>query len=143
MWGMHGMAAQPPDFDNLVRSARQGLSWATTQLHHLYAGHVLSAARRHLNRRLCSKCDPEDIAQLVWLDFFRNVLPHVAVEGPTHLHALLARIARNKARKVNRAFLERARRNVGREIRLGNAALAGLALRPATGFSPFDRVDDE
>jgi RNA polymerase sigma factor (sigma-70 family) len=74
-----------------------------------------------LKRRLRSKVDSTDIAQMAWASFFR-VLPDHRFDTPEHLVAFLTSITRNKFNETLRRFLGTQARDIRREQSLGEDA---------------------
>jgi RNA polymerase sigma-70 factor (ECF subfamily) len=62
--------AEEPSFDDLMAGLRVGDQDAATQLFRRFAHRLIGLARGHLDRRLQTKVDSEDVVQSVFKSFF-------------------------------------------------------------------------
>lgn len=115
------MSAQD-EFRDLIEKARQGCQESIRILVEQYREHVIRVIRRHLDKRVRSKLDSIDIAQLVWETLLCGDSLQKKFDDPAHFIAYLTGIARHKTLKENRHFLDSEKTSVLRECRIDAAA---------------------
>jgi RNA polymerase sigma factor (sigma-70 family) len=109
----------PPEssFAELMARLQAGNQDAATQLFARYANQLLVKARFHLDARLRSKLDPEDVVQSALRSFFvRNAQGEYDLRDHDALWGLLVTITLRKCSRWNERFLQADKRDVRREV---------------------------
>jgi RNA polymerase sigma-70 factor (ECF subfamily) len=103
-------------FGDLLARLRAGDPDAAAAVFHRFAHRLIGLARRHLDRRLLAKVDPEDVIQSVFKSFFlRYAEGQFDLGGWDSLWSLLTRITLRKCGRWAERFLSRAR-NIHHEV---------------------------
>jgi RNA polymerase sigma factor (sigma-70 family) len=113
------MAADDSDFNALMRRVAGGSEQAVWELLDRYSKNILRAVRRHMPAEIRSKVDSVDIVQSVWKSVLKKGSGLNELNTPAQLFAYVASMARLKVFETHRHFTKQARRNVRREIDLG------------------------
>jgi DNA-directed RNA polymerase specialized sigma24 family protein len=133
------------DFTELVRRAKALDPEAVERLWKECGPSVMKAINRRVGRQT-ARFDAGDVAQAVWLTFYRNIgkLPDVQSQGD--LVKYLEATAANKVRMEYRKHVASRRRSVDREVALDSQSTPMLAetasQRSAGGTSPGCTVGD-
>ncbi|MFL5330799.1 MAG: RNA polymerase sigma factor [Gemmataceae bacterium] len=105
----------PDSFPTVMRKLNAGDADAAAAIFEQYAARLIALARKHIDERVRSKVDQDDIAQSVFRTFFRRAgTGQFDLANEDGLWALLAEIAVRKCHKWNRHFHTR-KRNAARE----------------------------
>lgn len=105
-------------FDNVMRRLQAGDQTAAAELFQRFARRLLSLARSHLDQRVKSKVDEEDMVQSVFRSFFvRQAEGQFTLQDWDGLWSLLARIMVRKCIRQRERFGAQ-RRELARELRL-------------------------
>ena len=103
-------------FPTLMRKLTAGDADSAAFVFEQYAGRLIGLARKHLEDRVRSKVDSDDIAQSAFRTFFRRAREgQFDLANEDALWALLAEIAVRKCGKWNRHFRTR-KRSAAREL---------------------------
>jgi RNA polymerase sigma-70 factor (ECF subfamily) len=103
-------------FDDLMTRLRAGDQDAAAELFRRFAGRLIGLARSHLDRRLQTKVDPEDVVQSVFKSFFPRVAAgQFELENWDSLWSLLVVITLHKCGHKREMF-HAALRDVRREV---------------------------
>jgi RNA polymerase sigma-70 factor (ECF subfamily) len=108
--------AEEASFDDLMARLRGGEQDAATQLFRQFGHRLIGLARGHLDRRLQTKVDPEDIVQSAFKSFFPRIAEgQFELENWESLWSLLVVITLRKCgRKVE--MFHGAHRDVRKEV---------------------------
>ncbi len=108
--------AEYDSFPTLMRKLTAGDADAEAAVFDLYAHRLIGLARKHIEDRVRSKVDHDDIVQSVFRTFFRRAREgQFDLANEDALWALLAEIAVRKCGKWNRHFRAH-KRSVAREL---------------------------
>jgi len=104
-------------FQSLLRQLQEGSHEAARELAETYGEHVLRCVRSRLPRRLRSRYDSIDFAQLVWKSVFTEPVKLAKVRDANQFVRFLAGMARNKVAVADR-HLQTMKKALDREVRL-------------------------
>lgn len=107
-------------FRELTDRLKEGSEEAFLEILQDYSPYVMRSVRRSLDRRLRTRFDSQDFAQLVWMTVHEHRDRLAECRSPDSLVALLVTIAKRKVRHEFRRHLQAEKQNIGREHAIGN-----------------------
>ena len=112
------MSQSRPTFEELIAHAQGGCSSASGQLYDQCRGYLLAMANRRLDDRLRAKMGGSDLVQQTLANAHRDL---ASFRGRTEdeFVAWLRQILVNQVARANRDYLDTAKRDVSREVALG------------------------
>lgn len=107
-------------FRELTDRLKDGSEEAFREILQDYGPYVMRSVRRSLDRRLRTRFDSQDFAQLVWMTVHEHRDRLAECGSPDSLVALLVTIAQRKVRHEFRRHLRAEKQNISRERSIGN-----------------------
>jgi DNA-directed RNA polymerase specialized sigma24 family protein len=99
------MPSTSHDLVELLQQARAGSHEASRLVVKRFSEPIRRVIRRGIDPRLRATCDPEDILQMVWRDFFSRSLWAQSFSTPEQLVAYLTRMSLHKLHQARRQHL--------------------------------------
>ncbi len=125
------------EWEALADKARHGDRAAGLTLFEVYADNILYVLRKRLTWPLRRLVDSIDVMQDVRVDFCTHDLPPNVFDSPEFFLKYVIGMAQRQARKLHRAYVVAAKRNLHRDVPLEKSAAAHM---PAPVSDVSDRL---